>query len=169
VQGRNNSTIFKRERIGEAVETTVNALIVQGLVAIRGRASVGFENYLRLLERWKPVGETAFPLNFAGSFQQLNYSTSSTAHLGWNVIEPGETTDTPELDNFYVAPQRNWGYDPALQYAPPGAVAIRFTTPSRTRSEFYRELPANDHYIRLLRCAEDENDNPFDEHAPCTP
>jgi len=155
-----NQRRFKRERIGAATPTTVNALIVQGLVAVRGRASVSLENYLRLLEKWRGQAEADWrnriTLNFSGSFQQLNYSTSSTAHIGWLNVEPGEKPirNRHERNSFYMAPKRNWGYDPALQYAPPGAVAIRFVTPSRTRSEFYRELPADDDYIMLLRCAE---------------
>jgi hypothetical protein len=143
----------------------INATIVSGTVPSRGGQSYGgMHNFPRFLENWG--GQN---LHIAGAFIQLNFSTSATAPfdqekrgtaVGQDGWEPNNTlTDaqragsSAESIRYYGAPNRRWGYDVGLQYAPAGPVASRFVTPSNTRSEFYRELPLEDPYVRRLRCA----------------
>jgi hypothetical protein len=56
---------------------------------------------------------------------------------------------------YYQPPNRVWGYDVAFQYSPPHPITARFVSVGNARSEFYRELPVDDPYIQLLRCAKD--------------
>jgi hypothetical protein len=51
----------------------------------------------------------------------------------------------------------------------PTPIAARFVSVGNARSEFYRELPVDDPYIQLLRCAKDENGQPVldDPNANC--
>jgi hypothetical protein len=56
-----------------------------------------------------------------------------------------------------MAPNRLWGYDVGLQYMPPGPASSRMQALSDERNEFYREPPANDPYICLLRATEEVN------------
>lgn len=130
--------------------TRVNATIVSGLVASRaGQSYGGFHNFPRFLENWD--GEN---LHIAGAFIQLNFSTSATAPFDQDSWEPGNIATTNDEDiRYYGAPDRRWGYDVGLQYAPAGPVARRFAVPNNTRSEFYRELPLDDPYVLKLRCA----------------
>jgi hypothetical protein len=145
----------------------INATLVSGTVPSRaGQSYGGMHNFPRFLENWGGRN-----LHIAGAFIQLNFSTSATAPFdqekrgnpgdntagndGW---EPNNTLNDTQRDDqerifYYSPPLRRWGYDVGLQYSPAGPVAKRFVTPSNTRSEFYRELPLDDPYVRRLRCA----------------
>ncbi|MGP1382137.1 MAG: hormogonium polysaccharide biosynthesis protein HpsA [Thainema sp.] len=122
-------------------EIFVNATVVTGVVPSRsGQSYGGLHNLPHLAENWDNVD-----LNFAGAFFQLNFSTYATAP--WDA-DP----DTSNASfNFYGAPNRRWGYDVGLLYAPAAPVARRFVTLSSNRSEFYRELPSDDPYITRLQ------------------
>lgn len=128
-----------------ADEIFVNATVVTGVVPSRsGQTYGGLHNLPRLVEDWGWTRDKK-DLNFSGAFFQLNFSTYATAP--WDA--------DPDTDgvfyNFYGAPNRRWGYDVGLLYAPAGPVARRFVTLSGNRSEFYRELPSNDPYITRLK------------------
>lgn len=127
--------------LAAADEIFVNATVVTGVVPSRsGQTYGGLHNLPRLVENWDNVD-----LNFSGAFFQLNFSTYATAP--WDA-DP----DTSNASfNFYGAPNRRWGYDVGLLYAPAGPVARRFVTLSSNRSEFYRELPSDDPYIERLK------------------
>ncbi len=131
--GPNNSRIY------------INATVVSGIVPSQaGQSNGGLHNFPRFVENWEDVDVV-----FAGAFFQLNFSTYATAPWDDN---PGlGSTGGNFVSNFYSAPNRRWGYDVGLLYAPAGPVAQRFVTPSSNRSEFYRELPSNDPYIDRLR------------------
>jgi len=135
-----------RDGINDPVQTRVNLLTVSGLVPSRPDQSYGgMHNFPRFLEDWRQV-----PLNFAGSLLQLNFSTYATAPFEQDAWEPGATPTIGGPSNYDGAPQRNWGYDVALQYAIAGPVAERFVTQAAVRSEFYSEPSADDPYIRNL-------------------
>ena len=123
----------------------INATVVSGIVPSQaGQSNGGLHNFPRFIENWEDVDVV-----FAGAFFQLNFSTYATAPWDDN---PGlGSTGGNFVSNFYSAPNRRWGYDVGLLYAPAGPVAQRFVTPSSNRSEFYRELPSNDPYIDRLR------------------
>lgn len=140
--------------INQASPTRVNASLISGIVPSRINQSYGgFHNFPRFIERWGP----GTPLRISGSFLQLNFSSYATAPFELNQWEPN-TSDSPTVSGltpiqYYLAPDRLWGYDIGLQYAPAGPAAQRFLQPPAQRSEFYRELPANDPYICQLRRA----------------
>lgn len=137
-------------------ETTVNALLISGIVPPRlGQPYGGLHNFPRLAEFWnKPAGGKE-DLNIAGGFFQLFFSTSATAPFDQDAWEADQTSSTAVgTAPYYNAPNRVWGYDVALQYSPQSPIASRFTSVGDPRSEFYRELPVDDPYINMLRCAE---------------
>ena len=129
------------------VDTRVNAILVSGLVPSRAQQAYGgLHNFPRFLEGWGN-------LFISGSFIQLNFSTYATAPFDQDAWERTDNSGTNENIGYYGAPARRWGYDVGLQYQAPGSVSRRFTSLSATRSEFYRELPVDDPYIKKLRCA----------------
>jgi hypothetical protein len=128
-----------------AADTRVNTIIVSGLVPSSLNLSYGgLHNFPRFLETWTRLW-------FSGSFLQLNFSNLASAPFSQvnGVWEPNAPTGA-ETIGYYSPPQRLWGYDVALQFAPAGQAAARFITPGKVRNEFYSELPANDPYIKNL-------------------
>jgi len=136
VQGRNNSS-----------ETTVNAVIVQGLSPTRENETYGgLHNFPRFNENW---GST--DLNIRGSFVQLNFSTYDTANLDQqDTFRPASSAQGGNHFPFYNPPNRKWGYDVGLQYNPPGPIVERLLSQSGLRSEIYQEIEASDPYIQQL-------------------
>ncbi|MEM6500841.1 MAG: hormogonium polysaccharide biosynthesis protein HpsA [Cyanobacteria bacterium P01_C01_bin.89] len=144
--GGGNATAVRAE-IPVASETTTNAVFVSGIGPSRFNQSYGgLHNFLPLLENW---GDT--PLRIAGAFLQLSFRTSSTGPYDTDAWETTQEVQRREFLTYYGAPQRRWGYDVGLQYAPAGPIASRFVTLGDTRSEFYGEPAADDPYICLLR------------------
>ncbi|MBF2025232.1 MAG: hypothetical protein IGS48_00490 [Oscillatoriales cyanobacterium C42_A2020_001] len=133
--------------LSNAARTTVNTIMISGITPSReNQAYGGLQNFPRFLEWWENV-----PLQFSGSFIQLNFSNYGTAPFDLDAWEPGATPNGSEvLDYFGFAPQRVWGYDVGLQIAPASPAANRFVQLSSTRNEFYNEPPANDFYMRNL-------------------
>jgi hypothetical protein len=126
----------------------MNATVVSGITPSRPNQSYGgLHNFPRFIENWRNA-----KVIFAGSFLQLNfsnYATSPFEQKGWEpdilyTTVPGKGTE------YYDAPKRLWGYDVGLQFAPAGPAAVRFVSPSATRSEFYTEPPVSDPYINKL-------------------
>ncbi|URD51561.1 hypothetical protein [Chroococcidiopsis sp. CCNUC1] len=149
-----SSTDRKKELV-KAAETRVNSILISGLVPSQAKQSYGgLHNFPRFLEYWRTEIDagTFIPLHISGSFLQLNFSTSATGPFDQDAWEPNSTPSSDEHMRYYEPPARRWGYDVGLQYAPAGAAARRFVTLNNTRSEFYRELPVDDPYIKNLRC-----------------
>ncbi|MBW4679828.1 MAG: hormogonium polysaccharide biosynthesis protein HpsA [Microcoleus vaginatus WJT46-NPBG5] len=144
-----------KRQLTEAVETTVNGIMVSGIVPSRqNQGNGGFQNFPRLNEYWGGTN-----LNLSGSMIQLNFSNYATAPYDQDAWEPSLRPGTNERINYYIqsttkplkAPTRKWGYDVGLQFQSAGPVAKRMVTPASERSEFYREPPADDPYICKLR------------------
>jgi len=141
----------------------VNAVLIGGLVPSRtDQGYGGLPNFPRLSQNWGGSNSTTRqPLIISGSFLQLNFSTGSTGPFEHDAWEPGATpaaltsTATGEFLGYYGPAIRRWGYDPALLYYPPAAASRRFASVGNLRSEYFRDLPADDPYVQLLRCAED--------------
>ncbi|MFE4106539.1 hormogonium polysaccharide biosynthesis protein HpsA [Almyronema epifaneia] len=153
------SRFRQNNQIG-AADTYVYALIISGIVPMRaGQAYGGLHNFPRLLEYWNeaPTGgaTTKRTLYLYGSLFQLSFSRAATAPFDQDRWEPSTTAPDTSLERnvAYGAPERNWGYDVAQLYVPPGPISSRFVDSPAPRSEFYRELPADDPYILNLRCA----------------
>jgi hypothetical protein len=161
-----NST---RERnLIDAAETSINALIISGIIPSRPTQTYGgLHNFPRLSEYW-----TSEDLNISGGFYQLFFSHSSVAPFNATTWEPGSSpllagnVKAPQ-SSFYKPPNRNWGYDVALQYSPPHPISLRFISVGNARSEFYRELPVDDPYIQVLRCAKKPDNTQIDPSANC--
>lgn len=126
--------------------TRVNAIIISGLVPSQINQSYGgLHNFPRFLENWG-----SRDLFISGSFLQLNFSNQATGAFDQDAWEPNQTPVGGENIRYYSPPNRRWGYDVGLQYAPAGPVAARFVTALSVRSEFYNEPAANDPYIAHL-------------------
>jgi hypothetical protein len=142
--------------------TTFNLTFVSGLTPSRPNSgNGGLHNFPRFLEGWTANS----PVTFAGAMVQINYSNYATApfdHIAW---EPGTVASANERLSYYGAPGRRWGYDVALQYAPPGPISQRFLAPIKRRSEFYRDLPVDDPYVKMLRCAKQTDGTRVDPNA----
>ncbi|MDR9402240.1 MAG: hormogonium polysaccharide biosynthesis protein HpsA [Halothece sp. Uz-M2-17] len=143
-------------------DVTVNTVFVSAIVPTTpaDNSYGGLHNYPRFNEDWN------HDLFIAGSFIQLNFSTYDTATYRNSNWEPG--IDTGGNIRYYRPPGRRWGYDVGLLYNPPGPVADRLFSTSARRSEFYKELPADDPYSQGLLCAQDSNGNQIyaDESCP---
>ena len=141
-------------RVRTGTNTTINAVIVSAFPPFRiNHTNGGLPNFLRFLESWRDGSDNETTFRFGGSLVQLNFSTYTAPHTH-DEREPGRWDGTDGgIINFYLQPNRLWGYDPALLYAPASPVARRFATPGTTRSEFYREVATDDPYILNLRCA----------------
>ncbi len=149
--------------INPAANSTVNALIVSGTVPSgAGHYSGGLHNFPRLLEHWGGTnGVTRQTLQMAGSFIQLNFSKYATAPFDqdrWPTsailsganIPPGDLNLRVERINYYMPPNRDWGYDVALQYVRSAPVSERFDIPDDTRDDYLVDLDLEDPYINVL-------------------
>lgn len=125
----------------DAQNTRVNTIMISGIVPSRVNQSYGgLHNFPRFLERWNRLW-------FAGSFLQLNFSNYATGPYDQDAWEPTDNVAADERISYYSPPERLWGYDTALQFAPPGPASSRFVTLSKERNEFYNEPSADDPYI----------------------
>jgi hypothetical protein len=153
--GFNTNVNQRRRNLQSGVETFVDATVVSGLVPERPNQGYGgLHNFPRFLEDWQNI-----ELHIAGSLIQLNFSTNATGPFEHDAWEPTANPNNNEELGYYRPPLRRWGYDVGLLYVPPAPAARRFVNIGAPRSEYYRELPADDPYIVNLRCAEDASGN----------
>ena len=139
---------------------TQNAVLIAGLTPSRQFQSYGgLHNFPRFLEH-----RASKTLSMSGSFLNLKFSSYATSSFEQDAWEAEDEPTIQELLPFYQPPNRNWGYDVALQLTRPGPVSSRLTSVSNARAEFYRELPASDPYVLNLRCAS-FNGSQLDENA----
>ncbi|MDV3352886.1 hormogonium polysaccharide biosynthesis protein HpsA [Leptothoe sp. LEGE 181152] len=155
-----------------ATGTRVNALLVGGIIPSRQNLSYGgLHNFPRLNEHWP-----GHDLSISGAFYQLNFSTASTGlfeqdiNAGRGAWEPGvDPVAGSGTQYYYGAPGRKWGYDVAFQYTSPGPLSQRFTGNESVRSEYYKDLPADDPYITNLQCARDAGGRVVDKPTVTCP
>ncbi|NJP09585.1 MAG: hypothetical protein HC866_08960 [Leptolyngbyaceae cyanobacterium RU_5_1] len=142
-----SSDIDEDRPLQNASDTTINTIMISGIVPSRDKQSYGgLQNFPRFLEWWEGKN-----LKFLGAFLQLNFSNYATAPFDQDVWEPGLASVTNEITDYYgSAPNRRWGYDVALQLAPAGPAATRFVTAGTKKNEFYNEPAANDPYMQSL-------------------
>lgn len=148
-----------------ADDTSVNALLVSGVTPMRfvnGREQFygALSNFPRFNESWEVPGNSTTAasnrnLFISGAFYQLFLSHTATAPYESSTWDVQDAISSGSWYFYYQPPSRIWGYDVALQYSPPHPVTSRFVSVGNARSEFYRELPVNDPYIQVLRCAKD--------------
>ncbi len=141
-----------------AATSSVNAMVVSGIIPSQPLQTYGgMHNFPRFIEDWSSI-----PSAIAGSFIQLNFSSSATGLYDQDAWESGappqsnavhSSNSSGSVSAFYNPPNRRWGYDVALQYVPAGPAANRLVSVGNARSEYYTELPVSDPYIASLRCA----------------
>jgi hypothetical protein len=147
----------------KAQEVSVNTLLISGIVPSRPTQGYGgLHNFPRMQEDWDGVNQY-----ISGGFYQLFFSHSATAPWDMNTWETGDPQRDERMFHAYQPPNRNWGYDVALQYSPPHPISLRFISVGNARSEFYRELPVDDPYIQVLRCAKKPDNTQIDPSANC--
>jgi hypothetical protein len=141
----------RRLNVQTGQESYVNALFVAGIVPKRPNQTYGgLHNYPRFLQNWNNIN-----MYISGAFFQLNFATAATGPYeqdAWEAGDPAQAGDVERI-GYYRAPQRRWGYDVGLLYVPPAPIARRFVNFGTPRSEYYREIPADDPYSINLRCA----------------
>lgn len=156
-----------RSNLPDAAETRINALFVSNVIPSRkGQFNGGLHNYPRMLEHWQDT-----QLFISGAFLQLDFSRAATGPFDPDNRWEPSTSEASTTDNYiyyYMPPDRRWGYDVGLLYVPAGPVARRFVDVEDIRSEYYRELPADDAYIKLLQCAKDKDGNRIIPDASCS-
>ena len=133
-------------------DTRINAFMISGVVPMRSNQSYGgLHNFPRFISQWVSANfSTQRALNIAGAFFQLNYSNYSTGPFDQDAFETHQDASVTTFIPYYYPPQRLWGYDVGLQYAPAGPIAQRFIAASALRSEFYSEPAADDPYMENL-------------------
>ena len=167
--GGTPSEAYRQDNLLPASETQINALIFSGIVpSRRNQIYGGLHNFPRMNEYWGTE-----KLLIAGGFFQLFFSHTSTGPFDMEVWEFNPAlsiaNNLPTGDRnlgYYEPPNRVWGYDVALQYAEQPPIAARFISLGTPRSEFSRELPVDDAYVKLLRCATDGGQQ-IDPTATC--
>ncbi len=177
----NSSTVVKNTRwLSRATPTIFNLLIAAGDTPGRvGNATKqtyerngGLHNFVRFLENWDNVD-----ININGSFIQFKRSAYATAPYQALVRptpngaptansifnrtlntngKPGYNTDSTSQGEapFYMAPNRNWGFDVGLIPQNPDLFSQRFVVPSTDPpNEYYREVGRDDRWVKTLLCA----------------
>jgi len=134
----------------------INSILVSALSpSLPDQYNGGIHNFPRFLEDW---GGT---VTIGGAFIQLNFSQYATGPFDQENTDssnPSDLSDGVKIP-YYSPPTRNWGYDVGLQYQPPGPVAERFVSRPTPRTETYRELSADDPYIKNLLNAKSNSSN----------
>ncbi len=92
-----------------------------------------------------------------------------------NTTTPGYKSDSTSIGAsaageapYYMAPNRNWGFDVALLAQNPDLFAQRFVIPATDPpNEYYREVSRDDIWVKTLLCAvQTETVDGFDEADP---
>ncbi len=177
----NESHRVKNTRwLPKAKDTTFNLVIAAGDTPSRvGNVSDsllpqyyerngGLHNFVRFLENWDKINA-----NIAGSFIQFKRSIFTTAP--YQVFVKSSPIANPTVkslfvgrENFpylsdatphgeapyYMAPNRNWGFDVALLSQNPDLFAQRFVIPATDPpNEYYREVSRDDLWVQTLLCS----------------
>jgi hypothetical protein len=143
-----------------------------------GETNGGLQNLPRFMENWQ--GST---ISIAGGFIQFKRSAYGTApylsiindatagslmstRLFTNsALSPAAVTykaqNTGGRVGYFVAPNREWGFDVGLLSQPADLFAQKFTLPpsKNTPDEYFREVSRDDEWVKALLCAVKKDDN----------
>ncbi|RCJ19329.1 hypothetical protein A6S26_26830 [Nostoc sp. ATCC 43529] len=105
------------------------------------------------------VAATASDISDSTSVNAANINSIFMRAL--NVDRPGYTSDVTYVGTapageapYYMAPNRNWGFDVALLAQNPDLFAQRFVVPAADPpNEYYREVGRDDLWVQTLLCA----------------
>ena len=144
-----------------------------------GEVGGGLNNFIRLLENWEaiPLKITGgFLQNAKSQFATAPYaatgpivssiaavpSFSDIQTIFMNPVLPNIRMSnfnlqyqsiTPQRIPYFSAPIRLWGYDVAFLTQQPDRFAERFATAVSGSNEFFREVNADDRWVKALLCA----------------
>ena len=147
----------------------------RALSASLGETNGGMQNLPRFMENWRGL-----TTSIAGSFIQFKRSAYATAPYQSVLNDPAtgsvfnaklfdtpfDTRSTYRIQNaagaigYFVAPDREWGFDVGLLSQPPDLFAQKFTLPATQQKpdEYFREISRNDQWVKPLLCAEKLDD-----------
>ncbi len=165
-----------------ALTTEFNLIVASNDVPSRaltptlGETNGGMQNLPRFMENWKDL-----TTSIAGSFIQfkrsayatapyqsvLNASTAPAAPYNTKLFDTDSTPTTYRVQNaggaigYFVAPNRNWGFDVGLLSQPADLFAQKFTLPASQKKpdEYFREISRDDDWVKSLLCAEKLKDD----------
>ena len=155
---------------GNALQTGVTGL---------GETGGGLANFIRLLENWEAVPlkiTGGFLQNTRSVFSTSPFASTTPFISGISGVPAFSDIQTLYLNPvlptarmsgynlvyqsaaglrvpYYTPPIRLWGYDVGLLTQQPDRFAERFATPIPGANEFFREVSADDNWIKALLCA----------------
>ena len=111
-----------------AAPTTVNAAIATGPSAESTEKNGNGElnNLLRFLEDWKGAGTPNVPFNYNGSLVALWHSEQATKP--WRCCGGNPNGVSPDFEQYYNPPKRDWKYDTLFNTAPPPGTPMGIIT-----------------------------------------
>lgn len=145
-----------------AKETTFNLIAATGDTPARPTEdNGGLHNFVRFLENWNTASSvsTATKARISGAFMQIKrsafasapFDASLTGDLASNAT--GYPIGSLNKSPFYLAPNRQWGYDVALLSQSPDLFAQKLVTiPDDRPDEYYREVGRDDQWVKTLLC-----------------
>ncbi|MBD2095220.1 hypothetical protein H6F90_08625 [Trichocoleus sp. FACHB-591] len=97
----------------------------------------------------------------ASFVESTNPQTATGVSLFGSDYRQAYRTDNGEIGSstnwgkhpYYEPPNREWGFDVALLTQLPDLFAQRFTAPTGTRDEFFRQVDRSDAWVQTLLCA----------------
>ncbi|MEG5001083.1 hormogonium polysaccharide biosynthesis protein HpsA [Microcoleus sp. B4-D4] len=142
------------------------------LSATLGDNNGGMQNLPRFMENWKGLKNS-----IAGSFIQFKRSAYATAPYQSVLATTGSAFTAKLFETasdsaspykietsggkigYFVAPDRDWGFDVGLLSQPPDLFAQKFTLPAsqKTPDEYFREISRDDQWVKSLLCAQKLN------------
>ena len=129
---------------------------IQGSFIQQNRSAFSTAPYQPIL----PVGyPTAAVDKLATVFSRsATHTTAPTPLTGSQELITYNTTTGPARIPYFSPPARNWGYDVGLLSQPPDLFTQKFTTPPKTKpTEYFREVPRNDNWVKTLMCGVTDN------------
>ncbi len=112
---------------------------------------------------YQPILPTGFPTTTADKLATLfsasaDPSTAPTPLTDSQALITYNTTIGSAKIPYFTPPTRNWGYDVGLLSQPPDLFTQKFTTPPKTKpTEYFREVPGNDDWVKALMCGVTDN------------
>ncbi len=151
----------------QATATTFNLAAAGGDTPARPlEDNGGLHNFVRLLENWNPTGalSDAIAATINGSFIQRTRSAYATApfvaYLNNTSLAAYPIANSNGQVPFYLAPNRQWGYDVALLSQSPDAFSQKLAiTPNNKPNEYFREAAQDDTWMQTLLCAKKASDS----------
>ncbi|MBW4676122.1 MAG: hormogonium polysaccharide biosynthesis protein HpsA [Desmonostoc geniculatum HA4340-LM1] len=136
---------------------------------VNGNISGSFIQFKRSIYAAAPFqvfvkpGPTTAPATWtSGNVNDISATANNSIFIRLlNSGKPGYTSDSTGAGEapYYMAPNRNWGFDVALLAQNPDLFAQRFVIPATDPpNEYYREVGRDDLWVKTLLCAVQDKD-----------